>query len=719
MKAGSERRRIAATHSTGRTKGGFMRPTLNPCRESAHNRDVALDPREPRLKGPTAFGPFVLERRLAVGGTAEVFLAHPKVGIAPAPHLVVKRLLPSSGEASRYELLEREAELHRKVRHPNVVAVYGAGLVRGEPYLAMEYVEGLDLYRMLRRLDADSRSLPVELGIFIAAQVAHALEAVHAAKSDDGRLLHLVHRDVTPSNVYLSVKGDVKLGDFGIARIEEEARSSLGGLKGKFGYLAPEQVSGDPFDHRADLFALAAILGELAIGERVFPGGGQLAVLLAIRDGNIEPLRREATRLPNGLFELCERGLACDPNDRFQSAAAFRAALEPLQDKPREQLIKELAEWVHWAQDQKELAKKLEHKIRTSSQNLQAVRASSSVPELRGMAKHTPPPASPGVNEAPKVRRANGEVIDGLTFARLIELIATGELHGYDEVSLLGGDFRKIADVDELARHVLPSTTAVTGRVAGPGAPDYQFILSDQSMLEALALLRSRSETGALFIVRSGSGRSTRKEMYLEQGKLHHVVSSEKNELLGEYLVRRGSLPREKLDRALSQLGRFDGRLGDTLIALGLVNAVDVFRAIRDQGRDRVAALCTWKEGIASFYRGTGPGRVEFPLDLDLASTMMAGVILAHEGNPLRALPPESTRVVPGRRFGETQDSKEIGRAPASLVAVLGRADRRLDLSGLLKALTDPPEGSPVSIREAAAAVATAKLLGWIEYGTQ
>ena len=666
------------------------------------------------------FGPFVLERRLAVGGTAEVFLAHPKVGIAPAPHLVVKRLLPlTGGESTRYELLEREADLHRRVRHPNVVAVYGAGIVRGEPYLAMEYVEGLDLYRMLRRLDADDRDLPVELSIFIARQVAAALEAVHAATDDAGRALRIVHRDVTPSNVYLSVKGEIKLGDFGIARIEEEGRSTLGGLKGKFGYLAPEQVSGDEFDHRADLFALVAILGELLIGERVFPGGGQLAVLLAIRDGNIDPLRREAGRLPPGLFELCEKGLHCDPDQRFQSAAELGAALAPFQTMRSDKVTAELSDWVKWAQDQRELARKLEHKIRSSSQNLQAVRASSSVPELRltRPAKHLS--TEPVVEVQPKVKRAGTEASEELPFARLVELIATGELHGNDEVSLLGNPFRRISEVEELARHVLPSTTAVTGRVSGPGAPDYQFVLSDQSMLEALALLRGKAESGALFVVRGGNGRGTRKEMYLDNGKLHHVASSERNELLGEYLVRRGSLSRDDLEKALSALGQFGGRLGDTLIALRLVDAVDVFRAIRDQGRDRVAALCTWKDGLASFYRGTTPTHVEFPLDLDLSSAIMAGVILANEGDPRKALPGEDSRIVPGPRHATTTEAKEIGRAPASLVAVGRLAPERLTLGAMLNRLTRAGEAPGPSPREASAAIASAKLLGWVDYATQ
>jgi eukaryotic-like serine/threonine-protein kinase len=441
-------------------------------------------------------------------------------------------------------------------------------------------------------------------------------------------------------------------------------------------------------------------------------------------------LRRESARLPPGLFEVCERGLACDPEQRFQSAGDFSDALATFQIEPEEKIVGDLSHWVHWAQDQRELAKKLEHKIRTSSQNLQAVRASSSVPKLMATmpagrqrplheasgAATAPPPLE---EVPPRARRRTGELLEGLTFARLIELIATGELGADDEVSLLGRDFRRIREVEELARHVLPSTTAVTGRVQGPGAPDYQFVLHDQPMLEALALLRSRRESGALFVVRGGNGRGTRKEMYLDGGKLHHVASSERNELLGEYLVRRGSLTRQDLDRALAELGHHGGRLGDTLISLGIVDAVDVFRAIRDQGRDRVAALCAWKEGLASFYRGASPPHVEFPLDLDLASAVMAGVIIAHEGEPRRALPEGSIQVVPGARFDATSDHKEIGRSPHSLARVAKLASENHDVAHVLDLLTTPSEGTSVSAREAAAALATAKLLGWVDFVTE
>jgi hypothetical protein len=237
--------------------------------------------------------------------------------------------------------------------------------------------------------------------------------------------------------------------------------------------------------------------------------------------------------------------------------------------------------------------------------------------------------------------------------------------------------------------------------------------------LEVLAHMRQKGETGALFVERSRAmGASVRKELYLNGGRLLHVASSDREELLGEYLVRRGRLSREQLDAALGSLQRFGGRLGDTLIGLQLVDAVDVFRAIRDQGRDRVAALSTWDEGLVTFYRGTAPTRVEFPLDLDLASPMMAGAILRSKGEP-RTLLPRNQIVVAGPRYEAGKLPRERGAAPASLQYVMTFVTDRLSIDAALERLTDfrpGREARAVSPKEAAAALLTAELLGWVAW---
>jgi serine/threonine protein kinase len=685
-------------------------------------------PEDTKGKAPQPFGPFVLERRIAVGGSAEVFLARPKLGTQPAAHLVVKRLLRSVREGGEFDALEREAELHRAVTHPNVVDVYGAGMVGEEPYLALEYVDGVDLYRLLRRAESEQRRFPPALAAHIAREVAEALTAVHGARDNEGNVLHIVHRDVTPSNILLSTDGVVKLGDFGIARFEHRMKPtqhSGGGLKGKFGYLSPEQVAGEPSDHRADLFALTAVFGEMLIGERVFPGSGQLAVLLAIRDVNIEPLRRATALLPPGILAACERGLARDPDERFADAAELSQALAVFEKPSRGELKKLLAEWVRWAKDSSELAKRIEGQIRDSVQRMQAVRtrSSGSMQAVRPSSQASvvvQRPELPVEEGGSRVKRTDGQVMEHVPFAKLIEMIATGDLGGEDEAALLGQDFRPIRDIHELARHLLPSTTATTSRIFEPGVPDYQALLRDTSMLEVLAHMRQKGETGALFVERAKTmGASVRKELYLNGGRLLHVASSDREELLGEYLVRRGRLTREQLDAALGSLQRFGGRLGDTLIGLSLVDAVDVFRAIRDQGRDRVAALITWEEGLVTFYRGTAPTRVEFPLDLDLASPMMAGTILRTKGDPRSALPTDGRLVVPGPRYDAGKLPRERGAAPASLQYVMTFLGERLGVDAALQRIMDyrpGREARAVTPKEAAAALAVAELLGWAAF---
>jgi eukaryotic-like serine/threonine-protein kinase len=692
-----------------------------------HNGKVVSE--DSKGKAPQPFGPFVLERRIAVGGSAEVFLARPKIGTQPAAHLVVKRLLRSVREGGEFDALEREAELHRAVRHANVVDVYGAGMVGEEPYLALEYVDGVDLYRLLRRAESEQRRFPPALAAHIAREVAEALTAVHGARDSEGNGLHIVHRDVTPSNILLSTDGSVKLGDFGIARFEQRmkpAQANAGGLKGKFGYLSPEQVAGEPSDHRADLFALTAVFGEMLIGERVFPGSGQLAVLLAIRDVNIEPLRRVAGSLPPGMLAVCERGLARDPDERYEDAAAFARALSAFEKPSRQELKKTLAEWVLWAKDSSELAKRIEGQIRDSVQRMQAVRSRSSggMPAVPGPT-HTSVvglrPDSVAVDSGSRIKRSDGQQLERVPFAKLIEMIATGDLGADDQVALLGQDFRPIRDIHELARHLLPSTTATTSRIFEPGVPDYQALLRDSSMLVVLSHMRQKGETGALFVERARSlGTSMRKELYLNGGRLLHVASSDREELLGEYLVRRGRLTREQLDAALGSLQRFGGRLGDTLIGLSLVDAVDVFRAIRDQGRDRVAALSTWDEGLVTFYRGTAPTRVEFPLDLDLASPLMAGAILRSKGEPRTLLPRDETLVVAGPRYEAAKLPRERGSAPASLQFVLTLLPERPTVATALSRLGEYRPGRDaraVSPKEAAAALLIAELLGWAAWG--
>ncbi|HMA97621.1 MAG TPA: DUF4388 domain-containing protein, partial [Polyangiaceae bacterium] len=305
-------------------------------------------------------------------------------------------------------------------------------------------------------------------------------------------------------------------------------------------------------------------------------------------------------------------------------------------------------------------------------------------------------------------------------FPRLVEMIATGELRGEDEVAFGTEEMHPIREAPSLSRYLMPSSTATTSRIYQVGIPDYQIDLRDKSLLEILAQLRANSETGALFVERrDDSGTQKRKEIYLREGRLLHVASSERDELLGEYLIRRGRLERQQLEDALDAIAWEGGRLGDTLVSMGFVDGLDVFRSIRDLGRDRVAALCSWRRGNVSFYRGVEPGQVEFPLDLDLASAMMAGVLVATMGTASEVLPDRQRIVSPGACAPAVASRRERGVVPIALLLLQQLATQGLTVQGCINGLTSvtmPNGARSIAEKEAIAALVVARVLGWISY---
>ena len=509
------------------------------------------------------------------------------------------------------------------------------------------------------------------------------------------------------------------------------------GLKGKFGYLSPEQIAGEPFDHRADLFSLTVVFGEMLIGERVFPGSGQLAVLLAIRDGNFEPLRRRQSNLPEDIYSICLKGLMREPGSRFQSAEEFRTALKPYEVPSESVLREELAGLVRWAADSTQLAQRLKGQIRDSVDRMRAVRlAQGSLNPPQVAVNSALPPQIVDIDEGASmlpsdavvpservianIRLKSGQTMESVGFPRLVEMIATGELRGDDEVELMGEAFCPVNQIASLAKYLMPSTTATTSRLSPVGVPDYQVALRDTPLLEILAKLRSNADTGALFVERrEADGTQKRKEIYVREGRLLHVASSERDELLGEYLIRRGALERHELEFALDRISKLGGRLGDTLVSLCIVDGLDVFRSIRDLGRDRVAALCGWTKGQVSFYRGTEPTHVEFPLDLDLASPMMAGVLVASSGLPGFELPAKTRLVIAGPRAPLMASRRERGTVPLALLLVQQLATRGLTVEACIEELMTVrmPKGSrSITEREAGAALVVGRVLGWIVF---
>jgi len=277
----------------------------------------------------TPFGKYLLIKRLAVGGMAELFLAQEP----PRSELVViKRILPYLSEEPEFvQMFLDEARIAAQLHHPNVVQVFELGRINESIFIAMEYVEGVDLRRIVAEEAKFSSQVPYAVAARICAQVASGLDHAHNSKGVDGRPLGLIHRDVSPQNVMVAYDGSVKLVDFGIAKAEALAeRSKPGVIKGKFLYLSPEQVMQEKLDSRSDIFALGVMLYEITTGRSPFARPTTEAILYAIRFEMPSPPHLIRDDYPQELSRIVMKCLTKDRNQRYQRASQVQADLEAL-----------------------------------------------------------------------------------------------------------------------------------------------------------------------------------------------------------------------------------------------------------------------------------------------------------------------------------------------------------------------------------------------------
>jgi serine/threonine-protein kinase len=280
------------------------------------------------MREPIPFGKYLLLERIAVGGMAEIWLAvRPE---APRHRLVLKRLLPTLADDPAFvTLFLDEARIGAQLDHPGILAVHDLGREPAGYFMAMDYVPGTDLRALLGHLRQRRQLLPVPLACWIGIQVAEALDHAHRASGADGAPLQVVHRDLSPANVLLGFDGGVRVIDFGVASAAFRLHREGTALRGKFGYLSPEQVRGLPVDRRADLFSLGALLHEALAGERLFRGPSELAVLERVRTADVRPPSRRNPAVPPALDAVVLGALAREPADRPAWASALAEALRP------------------------------------------------------------------------------------------------------------------------------------------------------------------------------------------------------------------------------------------------------------------------------------------------------------------------------------------------------------------------------------------------------
>jgi serine/threonine protein kinase len=286
-----------------------------------------------------SFGRYRLVEQLGEGGMAAVYRAVVEGPEGFERPVVLKRILPQLSRDPRFvKMFLTEARLCARLHHPSIVQVHALGDVDGEYFLAMEYVDGMDLATLLRRAYDLAKPMPIGVACWLVSELASALGYAHALTDETGRSLEIVHRDVSPSNIMVTKLGAVKLLDFGIARAAAHARMSnektrSGTLKGKVSYMAPEQADGHAVDARADLFALGIILYECLTLERLFRGEDEFDTLRLVRECKTFPPSTRRPEIEPDVDQLVGRLLQKAPEARFQSGDDVVTALAPIVHK--------------------------------------------------------------------------------------------------------------------------------------------------------------------------------------------------------------------------------------------------------------------------------------------------------------------------------------------------------------------------------------------------
>ncbi|MCK6570423.1 protein kinase [Myxococcota bacterium] len=358
------------------------------------------------MRDPLKFGNYYLIERVNIGGMAEVFKGV-SYGVEGFERLfAVKRVLPNISEDQEFiEMFIDEAKIAVQLNHANIGQIFELGNAENSYFIAMEFVQGKDLRALFDRVRKRNERIDIPMTCHIVKEVCEALEYAHNKKNERQEALNLVHRDVSPQNIIVSYDGEVKLIDFGIAKAAGKASKTQAGiLKGKFGYMSPEQVRGRPIDRRSDIFSLGVVLFELLTLERCFQGESDFSTLEKVRNVDIRRPASLNRDIPPELERIVLKALSRSPEERYQSAAELQDALQKfLYQSGSFYARKDLSGW---------MKRTFDADFRDEQRKLQAFReyARENIPEAR-RASSTPgivrePDTLPTPNDAPPPPRA-------------------------------------------------------------------------------------------------------------------------------------------------------------------------------------------------------------------------------------------------------------------------------------------------------------------------
>ncbi|MDQ3368380.1 MAG: serine/threonine protein kinase [Myxococcota bacterium] len=505
---------------------------------------------------PKAIGRYQILDRVAVGGMAELFKATLTGEHGFSKLVAIKKILPHlATDRSFVEMFLDEARITAQLDHRNIVQVFELGSDADTPYIAMQYVDGLDVLGLLRECARAQIRLQPEIAALIARDVLDALDYAHNAIDVHGKPLGIVHRDISPGNVLLSWRGDVKLTDFGIARAAERRhKTEAGTLKGKYGYMSPEQVSGGELDARSDLFSIGILLAEMVMARRLFTSTNDLDILLMVRDARLDRLHKYASEFPIELRVLTSKALQRRPEDRWQTAGQFRDAID---------------EWLRRTSGTtaRDLAALLGKVINAPTADLDGVVTEESPPDK----------ALSGPLTRMSIARAEADAARARAAYIAGDAIPAGEDAGERSSGVIS-----VSD-DDLA----PAAVDVAG-------PRESGDVREQAVMRVVFRLAKTRGTGMLAL----EGRAgVLKEVYFLEGQPQFVNSNVETERFGNFLIQQGTLTPQALQRALGVMHHFGGRLADTLVGLDILDPLEAYRMLAKQVAAKLMEAFSWQKG--------------------------------------------------------------------------------------------------------------------------
>ena len=289
------------------------------------------------------FGKYSVIKKVASGGMADILLS---ISLSPTGFgrfVVIKKALAKFSSNSEFnEMFKNEAKVACNLKHKNITPIYEFGIEKDQFFLTMEYISGKNLREITKKIASQRKELGIDNAVYIIKEVAAGLNYAHnAIDSNTGLPLNIIHRDVSPQNIMVSFDGEIKLIDFGIAKIADTNLTKAGHLKGKFSYMSPEQAQGEQLDERTDIFCLGVILWEILTGKRLFASENEMASLKKVRNCNIPSAQKINPKIPTELNDIIMKALSKNKNLRYKTASKFERDLNLF-------LNKNYAEYSHY-----------------------------------------------------------------------------------------------------------------------------------------------------------------------------------------------------------------------------------------------------------------------------------------------------------------------------------------------------------------------------------